>query len=65
MKLQVSEDVDLVQEIRAQLRTNDNYCPCVLNSKGKQEYKCPCKQCREEIAVGEYCHCGLYKKVEA
>ena len=64
MRLHVNTDKELVETIRAGLRDNDGYCPCVLNSKGKEEYQCVCKEMREQVPVGQTCHCGLYIKDE-
>lgn len=46
------------------LKENEGYCPCIYQSKGKPEYKCPCADFREKIQVGQACHCGLYIKDE-
>ena len=64
MKLHVSDNEMVVKNIRAALRENDGYCPCVYQSKGKQEYKCICKDFIENVQVGQTCHCGLYIKDE-
>lgn len=64
MKLKVSDDKELVATVLAALKKNDGYCPCVLNSKGNEQYKCPCYDCRINVAVGEFCHCGLYQKAQ-
>ena len=64
MRLHVNPDKEIVNIIRAGLKENEGYCPCILNSYGKEEYKCICKNMREEVQVGETCHCGLYIKDE-
>jgi len=64
LKLHVTEDKELRDLIRAGLRANDGYCPCIKDSKNKEEYKCICREMREDIKVGETCHCGLYIKDE-
>lgn len=64
MKIHVTENKELADYIRKGLRENDNYCPCVLNSRGKPDYKCPCKNLIEDVKVGESCYCGLYIKDE-
>ena len=62
MKIQVNEDKEFVNKIRQAIKAKDGYCPCVI---GRQpESKCMCKDFIENTAVGEYCHCGLYKKIE-
>lgn len=60
MRIKVSEDKELVQEIREKLKENDNYCPCRIEKT--PDTKCMCKEFREQ-SIGE-CHCGLYVKVE-
>lgn len=37
----------------------EGYCPCVPNSIGNSDYKCPCKKARTE----QSCCCGIYHKV--
>ena len=64
MRLHVNTDKELVNLIREGLRNNDGYCPCIMNSKGKEEYKCICQDMRENVSVGQTCHCGLYVKDE-
>lgn len=64
MKAHVTEDIELKESIRAALNKNNGYCPCVLNSKGKPEYKCMCQDFILNTDVGESCHCGLYIKDE-
>lgn len=60
MKVTVTKDKELAQEIREKLRNNDGYCPCAIEKD--EDTKCMCKQFREQ-PVG-YCHCGLYYKEE-
>ena len=64
MKIHVSDDKDLVAAVREGLKNNAGYCPCVIESKGKEEFKCICREMREDIKVGDHCHCGLYIKDE-
>ena len=64
MKLHLVDNKETVQIIREALKKNDWYCRCVRDSKGKQEYKCICKDFIENVKVGETCHCGLYIKDE-
>lgn len=64
MRLHVNTDKELVNLIREGLRNNDGYCPCIMNSRGKEEYKCICQDMRENVPVGQTCHCGLYVKDE-
>lgn len=58
MAIKVSDDKELVQEIRAKLKENDGYCPCCVQKT--EDTKCMCKEFREQES-GE-CHCGLYYK---
>lgn len=64
MKAHATCDETIKQYVREGLRANENYCPCVINSKGNLDYKCPCKDFRENTQVGETCYCGLYIKDE-
>ena len=64
MKAHTTEDILMREKIREALKENDNYCPCVVDSKNKIEYRCPCKDFRENTQVGETCYCGLYIKDE-
>lgn len=58
--IKVSEDKELVQEIRAKLKENGGYCPCRIDKT--PDTKCPCREFREQ-ENGE-CHCGLYYKLQ-
>jgi len=58
MKIRVSDDTELVAEIRQKLKENNNYCPCRIEKT--DDTKCMCKEFREQES-GE-CHCGLYIK---
>ena len=64
LKVHVTDNIELRDSIRSALRNNDGYCPCVVNSKGKPEYKCMCQDFVENTPAGEACHCGLYIKEE-
>lgn len=57
--IKVSDDLELVKEIRERLKENDGYCPCKIERT--EDTKCMCKEFRE-TKHGE-CHCGLYIKV--
>ena len=63
MKVEVTKDKELAAQIRAGLKENAGYCPCVLEHS--PETKCMCKDFLENVQVGQYCHCGLYRKTEA
>ena len=58
MTIKVSEDKELVQEIRRKIIENDGYCPC--KTQKTPDTKCICKEFMEQES-GE-CHCGLYIK---
>lgn len=60
MKIKLSEDKELVTEIKRKLKENDGHCPCRLSKN--EDTKCPCKEFREQTEPGE-CHCGLFRKV--
>ena len=60
IKIRLTDDSDLVSEIKQQLKDNDGYCPCRLLKI--PENRCMCKEFREQdIGI---CHCGLYEKYE-
>lgn len=65
MIVRVTQDEQLRNEIRDKLKENGGYCPCVLNSYGKSEYKCMCKDFLNNVPAGQSCHCGLYIKEES
>lgn len=64
MKIHVTNNEELKNLIRQGLKDNDGYCPCIMNSKGKEKYKCICEDFRINTPVGQPCHCGLYIKDE-
>lgn len=64
MKKHLTKDIEIREVVLEGLRLHRGYCPCVINSEGKEDFKCPCKEFREEIPVGSYCYCGLYIKDE-
>lgn len=59
-KIKISDNAELVADIRARLKENGGYCPCRLLKT--EDTKCMCKEFLEQ-EVGE-CHCGLYIKVK-
>ena len=61
MKIQISDDAELVKKIKEKLKENDGYCPCVIEKD--EDTKCMCKEFRMKTTPGE-CHCGLYVKVD-
>lgn len=58
MRIHVTNNIKLRDQIRQALKENQNYCPCKLEKI--PENKCMCKEFIEQ----EYgpCHCGLYVK---
>lgn len=62
MKFHITEDKAISEIILRGLQENDGYCPCIYESKGKPEYKCHCEDFRNNVKIGETCHCGLFIK---
>lgn len=60
MKIKLTEDIELREQIQQSLKDNDNYCPCRLERT--EDTKCMCKEFREQKQGP--CHCGLYIKTE-
>lgn len=60
MAVKLSEDKELVEEIREKLKANEWYCPCRIEKT--PDTKCMCKEFRE-MEEGE-CHCGLFVKTK-
>ena len=63
MAIRLSEDKELVEEIRQKLKENDGYCPCRIEKN--EDTKCMCKEFRDQIKDPDfegYCHCMLYYK---
>lgn len=59
MRIQLTEDIELREQIQQALKNNGNYCPCRLEKT--PDTKCMCKEFREQND-GE-CMCGLYRKI--
>lgn len=60
MKVKVTDDIELANQIRARLKERNNLCPCKLIDA--QENYCMCKEFLEQ-STGK-CSCGLYVKIE-
>lgn len=63
MKIRLNENEELVNRVQEGLKIKNGYCPC--RKEIKEEYKCMCKEFREQIADPNfegYCHCMLYYK---
>lgn len=62
VKIEQTNDKELLSEILKQLKENDNYCPCSLNRTLGD--KCMCEKFRAVIndnIPGTYeCHCGRF-----
>ena len=62
-KIKLNEDAEVVARIKEGLKQTGGYCPCRIPQT--EEYKCICREFREQIAVPDfdgYCHCILYYK---
>ena len=63
MAIRLNEDKEVVKAVQEGVRRKGGYCPCRLQKK--EEYKCICKEFREQMADPNfegYCHCRLYYK---
>lgn len=60
MKIELSTDKEHVEKVRAAVKANDGYCPCQLIKDERS--KCMCLNFLE--SDDEWCHCGIYRKVE-
>ncbi len=63
MAVRFNENQEIVNAVKEGLKKKGGYCPCRLGKS--EEYKCICKEFKEQIADPEfegYCHCMLYYK---
>lgn len=63
MKITLNPNPEVVKVIKEGLKQKGGYCPCRMEKK--EEYKCMCKEFKEQIADDTfegYCHCMLYYK---
>lgn len=63
MAVKLNENKEIVAKIKEGLKAKGGYCPCRISKA--EEYKCICKEFREQIADPDfegYCHCMLYYK---
>ncbi len=63
MAVRFNENEEIVKTIKEGLKQKGGYCPCRVGKA--EEFKCICKEFREQIADPEfegYCHCLLYYK---
>lgn len=61
MKIEVTRNKGLRDEVRAAIKQNGGYCPCSLIKD--TDHKCMCKEFIEQMCEGP-CTCGLYIKTE-
>lgn len=63
MKITENPDKKIADAVKEGLKKKDGYCPCRIPKL--PEYKCMCKEFRDQIADPEFegfCHCMLYYK---
>lgn len=67
MRLFLNADEKETKRLQADLEKNEGFCPCVIKEAVKDDpnandYKCMCKEFREQIKRKEagMCHCGLW-----
>lgn len=58
MKIQLSQNKEVVEQVKKALFENGGFCPCKLEKT--PDTKCICLEFRE-LEEGE-CHCGLFVK---
>lgn len=58
MKITISNNKDLVQEVKNAIKDNNGYCCCQLEKSDRT--KCICKNFLE--GPDGWCHCGIYYK---
>ena len=61
MRISISNNKEVVEEVRRKLKENGGFCPCKLVKS--PENKCICQEFLNQKELGE-CHCGLYVKIE-
>lgn len=62
MKIEVTTDKEHFDKVKSRMKEIGGHCPCQI--KRTEDTKCICKNFREETPVGEWCICGIYKKIE-
>ena len=63
MKITLNPDEKVVAKVKEGLKAKGGYCPCRIPRT--PEYKCMCKEFRDQIADPEFegfCRCMLYYK---
>ena len=61
--IRFNDNEKIVKTVKEGLKRTGGYCPCRIERK--EEYKCICKEFRNQIADPDfegYCHCMLYYK---
>lgn len=58
MKIKMTENIELKNQILEELKQNSGYCPCRLEKTS--DTKCICKEFKEQ--EHGTCYCGLYYK---
>ena len=65
MKITENPDKKIADAVKEGVKKKDGYCPCRFPKL--PEYKCMCKEFRDQIADPEFegfCHCMLYYKTK-
>lgn len=57
-KIKENPDREFANDVKKQLKANNNHCPCKLQKT--PDTKCMCKDFREQESG--WCDCGLYYK---
>jgi hypothetical protein len=60
MRIEIINDKEKVNKVRVALKANDGYCPCQIDKS--ERTKCICLNFLE--GEDEWCHCGIYRKIE-
>lgn len=60
IKITTNPNKEFAEDIRNKIKENDGYCVCAIVHD--DDYKCMCKEFRDQIERGESgsCGCGLY-----
>lgn len=64
MRIILNPDKEHVEKMRAALKKNEGFCPCLFEKS--EDTKCRCKEFREQVEnkIPGACHCGLWIAVE-
>ena len=60
MRIVLNPDKEHVEKMRAALKKNEGFCPCMFEKT--DDTKCKCKEFRDQVEQGIEgpCHCGLW-----